>query len=291
MAREVTQTYRFLATTGDGNLRLDQLIARHVPGLSRNAARRVLAEGGVFVGKKRVKVASRVVAVGETVEVHWLPEGQFDGDLAPVHIPIVYEDAELVVIDKPEGVLSAPNQVSDRNNALKYLSKERGQELFLVHRLDRATSGLLLFAKTKAAAGNLSLKFQAHDLERRYLSLVLGALPSGPVTVDAPLDGRSAETRFRLRETFGEVSLVEAELVTGRTHQVRRHALSMGTPILGDRVYRPAQATTVPRAERLMLHAYFLGIAHPTTEERLSFELGLPDAFGAYIRTLATQIP
>jgi 23S rRNA pseudouridine1911/1915/1917 synthase len=290
MAMRVTQTYRFLVSTEDAGLRLDQLIARHVPGLSRNLARRILADGGVFVGKNRIKVASRMVAIGEKIEVHWLSEGQAELDAAPVPMPVVYEDAHLVVIDKPEGVLSAPSQVSDRNNALKYLSQERGHELFLVHRLDRATSGLLAFAKTKEAARELSLKFQNHDLERGYLALVVGAPPSSQLTLDAPLDGRSAETAFSLRERLGPISLLEARLVTGRTHQVRRHALSMGTAIVGDRMYRPTDAPALPRSPRLMLHAYLLGIAHPTTGEPLRFELALPDAFNTYIQELPSQI-
>jgi 23S rRNA pseudouridine1911/1915/1917 synthase len=235
-------------------------------------------------------VASRSVAVGEKVEVHWLGESQADLDLAPVPMPVVFEDAALVVIDKPEGVLSAPSQVSDRNNALKYLSAERSQELFLVHRLDRATSGLLAFAKTQEAARALSLKFQTHDLERGYLALVIGTPPAEDLTIDVPLDGRSAETRFHLQERHGPVSRVEARLVTGRTHQVRRHALSMGTPIVGDRMYRPIDPPAVPKSSRLMLHAYLLGIAHPTSGEALRFEMPAPEAFHTYIRDLPSQI-
>jgi 23S rRNA pseudouridine1911/1915/1917 synthase len=279
----VTQKFQFVVGQEDRGLRLDQVLAKRVPHLSRNAARKVLSDGGVFVGKNRVKVASRAVEPGQKISVSWL-EGEAQKLGERPEIPIVHEDDEVLVIDKPEGLLSAPSQVSDRNNALRYLSDDRSAELFLVHRLDRPTSGLMLFAKTKSAAHDLSVKFQAHDVERCYKTVVWGTPISSPLLVDEPIDGRPAKTTFTLVETWGQFSLLEANLSTGRTHQVRRHALAMGHPILGDRVYRGETAGSSARETRLMLHAYVLGFRHPASQSPMRFMSPPPADFYTHIR-------
>lgn len=287
----VPQTFKFVVQSEDAGLRLDQLMARRIPGLSRTAARRVLQEGGVFVGKRRVKVASRAVNPGEVVSASWTTSRQEEeqSDAAP-ELPVVFEDNDLIVIDKPSGVLSAPSQTSDRRSALTYLGRDLRRELYLVHRLDRGTSGLMAFAKTKEAARSLSLRFQDHDLERRYLALVQGVPSQTPFAVEEPIDGKSAHTTFTVRETYAGVSLIEAELSTGRTHQVRRHALFVGHPVLGDRLYRLPGPIFQPMAPRLMLHAFVLCLGHPRTDETLRFESPAPQAFRSYIERLPPQI-
>lgn len=271
-------------------MRLDQLLARHVPGMSRAAARRVLTEGGVFVGKKRVKVASKELRVGEQVSAHFL-NGMASTANQEWALPIVFEDEHLIVIDKPSGLLAAPNQVSDQNNALRLLSQKVSADLLLVHRLDQATSGLLLFAKTREAAARMSVLFQRHDLERRYIALVQGSLGAQQVEVSEPLDGRPANTSFQVLESRDGVTCVEALLTTGRTHQVRRHALSLGNPIVGDRRYAPGPLATAPRPRRLMLHAAVLGFVHPYTGQALRLTSERPQEFDAFIHRMNPQHP
>lgn len=286
----MAEQHKFRVNPDDAGLRLDQLLARRVPGMSRTTARRVLAEGGVFVDRKRVKVASRTAAVGQNVTVSQITttERLVSQELAS-QIQIVFEDPHLVVIDKPSGLLTAPSEVSDQNNALAFLKTERQTELYLIHRLDRLTSGLLVFGKDLEATRALNVAFQNHDLERRYLALLRGTLREPSLWVDEPLDGRAARTHFAERQKFVAATLVEAKLETGRTHQVRRHADFLGCPIVGDPLYRPSGPSTLPGCPRLLLHAHGLSFVHPISRVQLSFEAAQPIAFSSYIERLSPQ--
>jgi 23S rRNA pseudouridine1911/1915/1917 synthase len=286
----VAEKHKFRVSPEDAGLRLDQLLAKRIAGLSRNLARRLIADGGVFVEQKRVKVASRSALVGQRVEVSQLTERErtLSRELS-LKIDIAFEDAHLLLIDKPSGLLSAPSEVSDRNNALAIMGAERRLPLYLVHRLDRLTSGLLLFGKSLEATRALSLAFQNHDLERRYLAIVHGALPERAQAVDEPLDGRPARTNFEEQKRLLEASLVEATLETGRTHQVRRHALFLGCPIVGDPRYPPLGPSLAPPSRRLLLHAHHLGLLHPISGEKLSFDSPLPADMEAYLGELTPQ--
>lgn len=286
----MAEKHTFRVNPEDVGLRLDQLLARRVPGMSRTAARRVLAAGGVFIDKKRVKVASRTALAGQNVTVSQLTETErlVSQELAS-QIQTVFEDPHLVVIDKPSGLLTAPSDVSDQNNALAFLQAGRNTQLYLVHRLDRLTSGLLVFAKDLPTTRALSLAFQHHDLERRYLALLHGRPSESNLTVEEPLDGRAARTYFNERQRFLEATLMAAKLDTGRTHQVRRHADFLGCPIVGDPLYRPEGPTALPPCPRLLLHAEVLGFAHPASGAQLSFESPLPPLFSNYIARLPPQ--
>ena len=279
-------SHTFRTTGADTGRRLDQVLAQHVPALSRTKARALLALGGVFVDGHRTKVAGRLMRDGQRIEVHLAAvlertNDAADGKFSELPAP-VYDDAELLVIDKPSGLFSAPTPHSDQNNLLALLEKAFHQSLHLVHRLDRPTSGLMVFAKTPKTAAHLGKLFQDHDLVRQYLAILVGRLTDAVVHVDLPIDGRPAKTRFDLLATKASASLVRAELFTGRTHQVRLHAESLGHPIAGDSKHgRFAQRTSSPRAPRMALHAATLGLRHPSGEELL-FHSSLPDLLQRY---------
>jgi 23S rRNA pseudouridine1911/1915/1917 synthase len=279
----------FTVCDDDVGRRLDQVLAARVPELSRTQARVLLDIGGVFVGGRRVKVASRKVHAGE--EVLAVMGGAFsratkrpgrearaeDESRLPPHT-IVFEDDDLVVVEKPAGLLTAPTPESDRNNLARLLSRRTdspGAGVFVVHRIDLETSGLVVFAKTAEANRALSEKFRTHDIERAYLAVVVGSFPDDVSRIARPVGGRPAVTHVAIRERLGALAtLLECRLETGRTHQIRLHATGQGHPVVGDAKYGvPFRAAPAPR---MALHATTLGFAHPRSGAPLSFGSPLP---------------
>lgn len=286
----------FTVAADDAGLRLDQLIAKRVPELSRRTARKVLQIGGVFVERARVKVASKSIPPGRRVDVHL---GSALGivtaaeKLAPPEIPIVFEDEHLVVVDKPAGLATAATRETDRHNLLYYLAQRptststssTGARLHLVHRLDLETSGLLLVAKHAEAAQGLSEQFSTHAIERVYRAVLLGDLPDAQ-SVDQPIGERPARTIFVPVQRKGGLTLVEARLETGRTHQIRIHAQHIGKPVLGDRRYGRASSVASPR---LVLHARVLGLQHPVTRAPLRWVCEWPSDLADWWTGLAAS--
>ena len=257
---------RFAVAADEEGLRLDQVIPRHVAGLSRRKARAVIDAGGVFVERARVKVASRPVRAGQAIEVN--VGGALDRPPPPPPV-IVHVDEHVIVADKPAGVVTAPTPESDRGDLLDQLAQRYG-EVYLVHRIDLPTSGLLVFARTREANRRLGEAFVAHDVDREYLAVAVGQVAAQ--TIDRPIDGRRAVTHVEPAEALAGATLVRVRLETGRTHQIRIHLAGIGHPIAGDAQHGgEASRTFVPRPPRLALHAAVLGFTHPATGERVRF--------------------
>lgn len=278
------QKWTFTVAPEDTALRLDQLIAQRT-GLSRRAAREALKLGGVQVDRRRVRVAGRLLKAGTEVRV------AFDPDLPPVPemaIPVVFEDPWLLAVDKPAGLATQGTWASDRHDLLALLKAQRPDlKLFLHHRLDQGTSGLLLFAKDAAANPGLATAFASRDMEKLYLARL--SEPLAACTVEAPIgrlrgadpgrfactgdlmEPKTARTDFRPATADECAGLlpghyVVARLHTGRTHQIRVHLAHLEHPILGDALYGGAPS------DRLWLHAWRLGLKHPVTGEDLRLE-------------------
>ena len=268
--------FRFTVASEDAGLRLDQLLAKRVPELSRRTARKVLLIGGVFVESARVKVASKVVQAGRVVDVYLggaLDKVTAAENATPPELDVVFEDDSLLVVDKPAGLPTAATRETDRNNLLYYVSlRPTSSQPHLVHRLDLETSGLLVVAKTAESAHRLSELFLTHTIERVYRVVMLGELPAAR-TVESPIEGRPACTVFVPVEHKGGATLAEARLETGRTHQIRVHASAIGHPVAGDRRYGERAGHEPPR---LALHALVLGFRHPTTGQPVRFERDWP---------------
>jgi len=242
--------------------------------------------GGVFVDGRRIKMAGRPMREGE--EVVAVMGGALaratkktgraartaDERTLPV-FAVVFEDDDIVVVDKPSGLLTAPTPESDRNNLADLLSRRPGAgPVFVVHRIDLETSGLVMFAKTADANRELSHRFRDHDLERAYLAAVIGRFPEETTLIDRPVGGRRAVTHVEIRERFGDrATLLACRLETGRTHQIRLHMAEVGAPVIGDARYGRSFAPAPPR---MALHATKLGLAHPRTGAPLSFESPWP---------------
>jgi 23S rRNA pseudouridine1911/1915/1917 synthase len=283
----------FTVADSDVGRRLDQVLAARVEGLSRRQARVLLDIGGVFVDGRRIKMAGRPMRAGEEVvavmggalaratkKTGRAARSADEQNLPP--FTVVFEDDDIVVVEKPSGLLTAPTPESDRNNLADLLSRRPGSvPVFVVHRIDLETSGLVVFAKTADANRELSNRFRDHDLERAYLAAVAGRFPDAIKRIDRPVGGRRAVTHVEIRERFDDrATLVSCRLETGRTHQIRLHMAEVGTPVIGDARYgRPFS----PAPPRMALHATKLGLAHPRTGAPLSFESPWPDDLKAWL--------
>ena len=217
-------------------MRLDQAIAARFSDISRRKARELIAAGRVLVNQHPVRIASREVADDAQIAV---------ADAVPA-LDVIASTDEWIAIDKPVGLPTQPTRDRATLSAEEILRLQYRQ-IFLVHRLDTPVSGVVLFARTRAAAAKFSELFATGAIRKTYLAIVAGALER-ETTIDTPIDGKDALTIVRpLRGT-----LMEVEIKTGRTHQIRRHLASIGHPVAGDTRYGGTPA------ERLMLHAWKL---------------------------------
>jgi 23S rRNA pseudouridine1911/1915/1917 synthase len=293
-------------------VRLDKFLAGQLPELSRSAAQRLIASGRVTVDGELAK-PSHKVRQGEEVVV-LLPAEESQEPL-PETIPldIVYEDQALLVVNKPAGMVvhPAPGHPGGTlvNAVLAYcpeLATSEDDRPGIVHRLDRDTSGLILVAKSEKARRALQRQFKERQVHKAYLALLNGHLQPAWGRIEAPVGrdphhrqrmtvlagGREAVTEYHVLEQFahqvgpaaGEYTLVEAEPVTGRTHQIRVHFASIGHPVVGDGVYGKRK-TSLP-ISRQFLHARRLGFKHPSTGQRLELEASLPEELAAALELL-----
>jgi len=222
-------------------MRLDQAIAARYPQISRRRARELIAARRVLVNERAVSIASRDVAPDDRIAVvDDLPE-----------IVVIGESDDWVAVDKPAGMPTQPARDREQRS-LEELLRLRFREIWLVHRLDTPTSGIVLFAETHEAAARLSALFAAGQIRKTYLAILEGELHEEQI-VEAPVQGRSARTTFRPQRSDGLTTFAEVVIDTGRTHQIRIHAASIGHPVAGDRRYGSGA-----RAKRLMLHAWKL---------------------------------
>jgi 23S rRNA pseudouridine1911/1915/1917 synthase len=218
-------------------MRLDQAIAARFPSISRRKARELLASGSVLVNHRRVSIASRDVGENDHIAIV--------GDKPQIPILAIHDD--WLAVNKPAGLPTQP--AKDRKElSLEDILRAEYKRIWLVHRLDTPTSGVVMFARTKDAAARLSNLFASREMKKTYLARVDPPIV-GRIVIETPIDGKDAITIVTPREG----NLVEAQIETGRTHQIRRHLASIGHPIIGDRRY----GSTV-NANRLMLHAWRL---------------------------------
>jgi 23S rRNA pseudouridine1911/1915/1917 synthase len=293
----VRRAEQFVVTEADVELRLDQLLAARIEGLSRRRARALIDIGGVFVDGARVKISSRKLRPGQRVEAHLggaleraskevgTAARARDAAALPA-FTVRYEDDDIVVVDKPAGLLTAPTPESDRGNLVDLLQRRRGEgRVFVVHRIDLQTSGLLVFATSAEANRVLAERFREHALRREYLAVVAGAVPAELAVLTAPVGGKHAVTRLAVERRFAGATMVRCRLETGRTHQIRLHCRGAGHPVLGDPEYGERPAVTPP--PRMALHAAVLGFDHPRTAARIELDSPWPAELAAWTDRLA----
>lgn len=317
--QDLYEHYRIIADKGQSLLRIDKFLMTRVEGATRNRIQQAARAGNILVNGGEVKPSYRV-RPGDVITIV-LPTPPREVEIIPQEIPldIVYEDKYLIVVNKPAGLVVHPgfgNYQGTLLNALTWhIMNSTGLPAsesvpWLVHRIDKNTSGLLLISRDEHTQSLLARQFADHSVGRLYHALVWGEPEPAEGTVTGHIgrgrrdrkvmdvypdgsEGKHAVTHYRVIERFGYVSLVECRLETGRTHQIRAHLRHTGHPLFNDITYggdRILKGTTHPRYRIFVrecfnlipeqaLHAATLSFVHPATSEKLSFEAPLPEGF------------
>ena len=282
----------------NANWRLDKIVAKKMPEFSRTRIQEMINHGLVLVNQKMEKPSYKI-KIGDQIEI--IVVDNTDLDLEPENIPlnIVYEDNDIIVVDKPSGMIVHPSPGIVHGtlvNALLYhcddLSGINGvNRPGIVHHIDKETSGLLVVAKNDHAHRMLSQQLRNHDMTRSYIALVHGLIPHQHGKVDAPIgrdskdrqkmdvtmhNSKRAVTNFTVLRRYRSMSLIECRLETGRTHQIRVHMSYIGYPVYGDPKYGWRKDD---QTYGQFLHAKKLGFIHPTTNKYMEFESELPEYF------------
>ena len=287
--------------------RLDKFLSVMLPDQSRSYLQKIIKDGNVLVNGEPKKSSYRLED-GDEVTAD-LPELQ-SPDIEPENIPldILYEDADVIVVNKPQGMVVHPAPGHTSGTLVNALMFHCGDELSgingekrpgIVHRIDKDTSGVLMVAKNDMAHQSLAAQLAEHSITRKYNAVVYNGFTEDEGTVDEPIGrnpqdrkkmavtqkhSRHAVTHYRVIERMEKFTLIEAQLETGRTHQIRVHMTYIGHPLLGDMVYGPKKQPI--HLEGQALHARVLGFIHPRTGEYLEFEAPLPPYFEALLERL-----
>lgn len=276
------------------NLRLDDAISELFAGVSKSEARRIIDRGGCNLNVALVRVASRSVKTGDVIEIGIMEAGRFK-ELKLDSAALLYEDEELIALNKPAGINSQRTPYQLKGTMEYWVSEyfrscNNPEAARIVHRLDRGTSGAMLFPKNRPAAAWLSKQFQDGLVEKLYLAVVSGQPTQDKWQVDAPIGkiasakygivegGKEAITEFRTISSSGNISLVEAKPLTGRTHQIRVHLASVGLPIVGDTTYGGEPAG------RMMLHCSSMSFQN-SKKTSIKVTAPLHSQFEAILRT------
>ncbi len=292
---------KFVINEDQEGQRIDSVLSSLMEETSRSFIQKLIEEGRVSVKKKNEKVKAGqeiTILMPELKAIEALPED--------IDLDIVYEDDDILVVNKPKGLVVHPgagNETGTLVNALLFhcptLSGINGmQRPGIVHRIDKDTSGLLVCAKTDLAHKGLSEQLEAHSMTRRYIGVCFFGFDQDEGTIDSPIgrdpknrlrmaivsDGRKAVTHYKVLERYNGFTLIEARLETGRTHQIRVHMSSINRPLLGDSVYGPAKQAFGLTGQ--MLHAKTLGFNHPRTGQYMEFSIDPPKEFNDILEKL-----
>ena len=302
--------FTFGAEQEDVGTRIDVFLADAMENLSRSGVQKLIEEGHITLNGGRTKANYKLrerdiidVEVPEVKEVEILPED--------IPLDILYEDADVIVVNKPQGMVVHPAPGHTSGTLVNALMFHCGDELSgingekrpgIVHRIDKDTSGLLVVAKTDAAHQALTEQMSVHSIHRVYHAVVYGNLKEDTGFVEAPIgrdpkdrkkmavtqqNSKYAYTGWQVLERFGNFTYIACKLKTGRTHQIRVHMASIGHPLAGDAVYGPKNCIRSLNCQ--CLHAKELGFVHPATGEWMQFDSSLPDWFQDYLSRLRKE--
>lgn len=298
----------FYPTDMEDHVRIDKYLAEACPDLSRSYIQKLLKSGQVLVNGQGVK-ASYIVEEEDRIELE-VPEAvEPEIDAEPMDLDILYEDQDVILINKPKGMVVHPSAGHCSHtlvNGLMYHCKGQLSGINgvmrpgIVHRIDMDTTGVIIACKNDMAHSSIAAQLKEHSITRRYQAIVHGVISEDEGTVDAPIgrhpverkkmsinyqNGKDAVTHYRVLNRFRQYTHVECRLETGRTHQIRVHMASIRHPLLGDAVYGPAKCP-ISGLSGQTLHAGVLGFIHPRTGEYMEFSAPLPEYFDKLLHTL-----
>ena len=293
--------YNFVINDEQQSTRIDLVLSLQLQEVSRSFVQKLLEKGAVTVNGKVCDSKKYKVNNGDEIEITVPEPEELKIEAENIPLDIVYEDDDLMVVNKPRGMVVHPavgNENGTLVNAIMYHCGDRLSSINgvirpgIVHRIDKDTSGLLMIAKNDMAHESLSQQLAEHSITRRYEALVFNNFNEDEGTVDAPIgrdpknrlkqavtsqNSKHAVTHWRVLERFGKYTLVEAKLETGRTHQIRVHMSYIKHPLVGDFVYGPNKQPF--SVEGQLLHAKILGFVHPRTGQYMEFERPRPEIF------------
>lgn len=293
---------------GEAGLRIDRYLSDRQEELSRSYLQKLLKDGGVSVNGAPVK-SNYKVSCGDRILLQVPDAVEPDIEAEPMELSILYEDSDILLINKPKGMVVHPAAGHYTGTLVNGLMHHCRGELSgingvmrpgIVHRIDMDTTGVLIVCKNDRAHSAVAEQLKVHSITRKYYAVVHGVIKDDEGTVHAPIgrhptdrkkmsinekNGKDAVTHYRVLRRFRRFTYVECQLETGRTHQIRVHMASIGHPLLGDRVYGPAKCP-FPGLEGQTLHAGVLGIIHPTTGEYMEFHAPLPEYFEMLLKKL-----
>ena len=303
-AENSTRT-ELVVSGNEAKLRLDQFLAKRLPEFSRSRLQQLIRDGFVRLNNSTSR-PRQIVRGGDRIELTEPPLEKIETLPEPIPLEILFEDDDLIAINKPAGLVVHPGAGHREhtlvNALLSHCPKLSGiggkERPGIVHRLDKDTSGCLVVAKNDEVHRGLSSQFAARTVEKVYLALVSGKLRKITGTIEEKIArhpvhrqrmaaisarGRAAKTEYRVVVSGKDASLIECQLHSGRTHQIRVHLRHLGHPVLGDKLYGPKFAKNFPRQ---MLHGWKLGFQHPCTGDWRSFEAPLPEDFSLALKSV-----
>ena len=296
----------FIITENEANQRLDKILVSFLPDKTRTNISIMIDDGLVLVNSKMAK-SSYKVKLGDNVEVEIIEAKPLGINSEDIPLNIVYEDEDIIIINKPQGMVVHPSHghysgtlVNALLNHCKDLSGINGvARPGIVHRIDKDTSGLICIAKNDYAHNFLAEQLKDHTMAREYYALVKGVIVENNGVIDLPIgrsktdrkkmsvereNGKPAKTHFTVEKRFTNYTLVKCQLVPGRTHQIRVHMAYIGHPVEGDPMYGKRSSKLYNKGQ--LLTAYKLRLIHPKTKEEMTFEVPLPDYFIDIINNL-----
>ena len=293
----------------DQGTRIDRYLAEQLTDISRSYLQKLIGDGQVTVNRTGSVKANYKVCAGDQIELEIPVAVEPEIMAEDIPLDILYEDQDLLVVNKPKGMVVHPcpgHYSHTLVNALMYHCREDLSGINgvmrpgIVHRIDQDTTGSLLVCKNDYAHNFLAQQLKIHSITRKYRAIVHGNLKVDTGTINSPIgrhpvdrkkmavnhkNGKEAVTHYRVLERFGSYTYVECQLETGRTHQIRVHMSSIGHPLLGDALYGPAKCP-IPHLQGQTLHAMVLGFVHPVTKEYMEFTAPLPEYFEMLLKRL-----
>ena len=291
-------------------VRIDAWLSKNTDGLSRSYIQKLIEDGAVTVNNKATKANYKLKA-GDIVVIDLPAPEKLDVLAEDIKLDILYEDTDIIIINKPKGMVVHPAAGNYTGTLVNALMKHCGDSLSdingiirpgIVHRIDKDTSGILVVAKSNRAHEKLSEMLKEHNINRIYVAVAEGIIREETGKVDAPIgrhpidrkkmavntkNGRRAVTHFKVLERFKDTTYLELKLETGRTHQIRVHMSFIGHPLLGDEVY--GKKKKISGLEGQALHARLLGFNHPVTGEYIEFEAPPPESFNKLLEELRSR--